>query len=269
MAKSLGGGWKGLLAEPGEAGHIVQLYRDEEFYAEAISHFAAEGLAREESIILVATRTNWEKLSARLRGKGFDPDALLRQGQLTVLDADATLPRFMSGATPDGERFLPLARATIEKARGGGKFKRVRWWGEMVNVLYVNGNTGGSHRLEQYFDRVAHEESIAIFCSFLMDTFDPAIYEHAFNNVCTTHSHVIPTDDYLRHRLAVNRAIAECIGDIRRPLMESLLSWNGAPATMPSSQALLLWVRDHYPQHLATVLSRARALERSDEGEQR
>jgi hypothetical protein len=253
--------WRKLLADPGEDGHIVQLYQDGDFYGEAISHFAGEGLVRGESIILVATKPHWENISARLRGKGFDLDALFRDGQLTLLDADSTLPKFMAGNLPDGEIFKPLARQTIAKARAGGKFPRVRWWGEMVNVLYVGGNARGSNRLEQYFDEVAHEESIPIFCSFFMDKFDPKIYEEAFGNVCRTHSHVIPCDDYVRHRLTVNRAISEVIGDIKGPVLQSLVSWQGAASLMPSSQALLLWLKDHMPDHFERVLALARQIE--------
>jgi prepilin-type processing-associated H-X9-DG protein len=253
--------WRKLLAEPGENGHIVQLYQDDDFYGEAISHFAAEGLIRGESIILVATRPHWENISARLRGKGFQIDALLRDGQLTVLDADSTLPKFMVGNVPDGNIFKPLAKQTIAKARAGGKFRQVRWWGEMVNVLYVDGNVGGSNRLEELFDEVAHEESIPIFCSFLMDKFDPKIYEEAFGNVCRTHSHVIPAADYARYRVTVNRAIADVVGPIRGPLLQSLVSSPRSPALMPSSQALLLWVRDTMPEQFAHVLARARELD--------
>ncbi len=50
--------WKDLLANPGPDGHIVQLYQDEEFFGEAVSHFAAEGLAKGEAIIIVANRTS-------------------------------------------------------------------------------------------------------------------------------------------------------------------------------------------------------------------
>jgi hypothetical protein len=250
-----------LLADPGDNGHIVQLYQDEDFYGEAISHFTAEGLVRGESIILVATQPNWKNISARLRGKGFDPEELFRRGQITLLDAQATLPKFMAGSLPDGGIFKPLAKQTIAKARAGGKFPRVRWWGEMVNVLYVEGNTPGSNRLEELFDEVAHEESIAIFCSFLMDKFDPAIYEEVFSNICRTHSHVIPADDYARHRITVNRAIAEVVGDIRGPLLQSQVAWKDVPALMPSSQALLLWLKDKMPEHFADVLARARELE--------
>jgi hypothetical protein len=253
--------WRSLLAEPGENGHIVQLYQDDDFYGEAISHFAAEGLVRGESIILVATAPHWKNISARLRGKGFDTDELFRQGQLILLDADHTLPKFMAGNLPDGNIFKPLAKQTIAKARAGGKFPRVRWWGEMVNVLYVDGNSGGSHRLEEFFDEVAHEENIAIFCSFLMDKFDPKIYDEVFGNVCHTHSHVIPADDYVRYRLTVNRAIDEVIGPIRGPLLHSLVAWQGASALMPSSQALLLWLKDEMPKYFDAVLARAREID--------
>ncbi|HEX4333546.1 MAG TPA: MEDS domain-containing protein [Usitatibacter sp.] len=258
--------WKDLLAEPGPDGHIVQLYQDEEFYGEAISHFAAEGLVRGESIILVATRPNWKNISARLSAKGFQPDQLFAQGQLTLLDADETLPKFMRGNEPDGAIFKPLAKETIAKARQGGKFPRVRWWGEMVNVLYVDGNPRGSNHLEQFFDQVAHEEQVAIFCSFLMDKFDPKIYDEAFGHVCCTHSHVIPANDYSAYGAAVNCAIAEVIGEIRGPLLNKLMSWQGAPTLMPSSQALLLWVREHFPSKFEDVLAHAREHEHASGG---
>jgi hypothetical protein len=94
-----------------------------------------------------------------------------------------------------------------------------------------------------------------------MDKFDPKIYEEAFGNVCRTHSHVIPADDYVRHRLTVSRAIADVVGEIGGPLLQSLISWQGAPSLMPSSQALLLWVREKMPEHFEPVLARARQLE--------
>jgi MEDS: MEthanogen/methylotroph, DcmR Sensory domain len=261
MSATAATSWRKLLAEPGEDGHIVQLYEDDDFYGEAISHFTAEGLVRGESVILVATKPNWDNISRRLHGKGFDTGALFRQGQLTLLDADKTLPGFMAGNLPDGNIFKPLARQTIAKARAGGKFPRVRWWGEMVNVLYVEGNTRGSNRLEEFFDEVAHEERVAVFCSFLMDKFDPKIYEEAFGNVCRTHSHVIPADDYVHHRHVVNQAIHDVVGELRGTVLQSLLSWTRAPSLMPSSQAMLLWVQDTMPELFAPVLARARELD--------
>jgi hypothetical protein len=256
--------WRALLADPGPAGHIVQLYQDADFYTEAISHFAAEGLVRGESIIIVATAPNWKNISARLANKGFDITDLGQRGQLTLLDADTTLPKFLDSSMPDTKIFKDLAQATINKARGDGKFPRVRWWGEMVNVLYVNGNGRGSTRLEELFDEVAHQETIAIFCSFLMDKYDPKIYEGPFGDVCRTHSNVIPTENYTRHREAVDRAVAEIVGPVDTQLLESLISWSSnAGSGMPLSQEILLWVRDAMPQKFADVLSFARKFEES------
>jgi hypothetical protein len=253
--------WKYLLSNPEPDGHIVQLYQDEDFYCDAISHFAAEGLLQGESIIMVATDPNWVNISRYLGGKGFDIPALIERGQITILDANGTLPKFMAGGMPDGSVFKPLASQTIEKARCGGKFPRVRWWGEMVNVLYVEGNGKASHRLEQFFDEVAHEETVAIFCSFLMDHYDPQIYDQAFHNVCGTHSHVIPAKDYEVHREAVNTAITEIVGPIKGDLLRSLAS-SKAPTGMPSSQAMLLWVRESIPGYFPDVLERAKSYER-------
>jgi hypothetical protein len=250
--------WKHLLAEPGPDGHIVQLYQDADFYGEAISHFAAEGLIRGESVILVATPTNWLNISSHLESKGFRIDELFERGQLTLLDANETLPKFMDGGMPEGKIFKPLAKETIRKARRGGQYPRVRWWGEMVNVLYVDGMGKASTKLEEYFDEVAHEEVIAIFCSFLMDNYDPLIYDEAFRNVCGTHAHVIPTRDYANHRAAINGAITDVIGPIEGKLLRSLTSWKGPASSMPPSQAMLLWVKETKPQQFHEVLERAK-----------
>jgi hypothetical protein len=254
--------WRELLANPGPSGHIVQLYQDADFYGEAISHFAAEGLAKGESIIIVATESNWANISGRLTCKGFIVDALFRRGQLIVLDAEATLPKFLVGDMPDAKTFKGLARATIDQARAGGKFSGVRWWGEMVNLLYVAGNQNGSTRLEELFDEVAHEESVSIFCSFLMDKFDPTIYDRAFGDVCRTHAHVIPAEDYALHKTIVDRAIGEVIGPIEGPLLQSLASWaHGRELAMPTSQSILLWVKHAAPAQFDDVLALARRYE--------
>ena len=77
--------------------------------------------------------------------------------------------------------------------------------------------------------------------------------------MCAQHSHAIPTADYVRHRLAVNRAVAEVIGDIKGPLLQSLLSWKGLGCDLPSSQALLFWLCEAMPEKFREVLSRTKA----------
>ncbi|MGH7767244.1 MAG: MEDS domain-containing protein [Candidatus Binatia bacterium] len=254
--------WKDLLAQPGLNGHIVQLYQDDEFFGAAVSHFAAEGLLRRESIITVATAPHWDNISTRLSDKGFDLAELRRRGQLTLLDADETLPKFLVKDMPDARTFKGLAQATIKKARAENYYPRVRWWGEMVNVLYVDGNGRASTRLEELFDEVAHEESIAIFCSFSMDKFDRSVYDGPLQDVCRTHAHLIPAENYDLLRECVDRALAEVFGGEQRALLSSLSLSNERPEPgMPPSQALLLSLKKTLPRIADRVIDVAREYE--------
>jgi hypothetical protein len=82
--------------------------------------------------------------------------------------------------------------------------------------------------------------------------------------MCATHSHLIPADDYVQHRVAVNRAIAEVVGEIRGTLLQSLWSWQGPQCHLPSSQALLFWLRETLPEQFEAVLARARAYQTNE-----
>lgn len=256
--------WRPLLANLGPTEHAVQIYQDDVFFGDAVSHFTAHGLWKNESIIIVATKAHWENIAGRLSNKGFDVNELRRAGQLNLLDADETLPKFLVNNMPDGRTFKSIAHNTIEKARTNGRYANVRWWGEMVNVLYVGGNGRGSTRLEELFDEVAHEESIAIFCSFLMDKFDRKVYDGPLQNVCRTHAHLIPSENYSRHKECVNRALLEAF----RGMESQLFRWLGTSKhwfgpEMPASQALLLWLIESKPQLADRVLSLANHYEKT------
>jgi hypothetical protein len=56
----------------------------------------------------------------------------------------------------------------------------------------------------------------------------------------------------------VNAAIAEVIGPIEGRLLRSIVSWKGPSSGMPSSQSLLLWVKETRPADFPEVLERAK-----------
>jgi len=140
--------WDGLLADAGPRDHIVQLYQDQQFLNRAVCRFAAGAIANGEGVILVPTVAHWEAFRPRLEAEGVDVKAAQGRGQLTVVDADELLPRFMKDAMPDAPVFLGLAADVIANARGEGSYPKVRWWGEMVNVLWEQGNVAASMSLE-------------------------------------------------------------------------------------------------------------------------
>lgn len=253
--------WGGLLVSAGPRDHIVQLYQDQQFLNRAVCRFAAAAIANGEGIILVPTAAHWEAFRPRLEAEGVDVKASQERGQLTVVDADELLPQFMCDAMPDAPVFLGLAADVIARARGGGRYPKVRWWGEMVNLLWERGDVAASMSLEDQFDRLADEHEIAIFCSFVMDNFSGEVHSRLLPRLAQNHSHLIPVEDYARLERAVADALRETVGPNEASVLEEqLLSRYCAPFQMPRSQALLLALRETLPQVADSVLTRSRKL---------
>ncbi|MGH6841313.1 MAG: MEDS domain-containing protein [Methylocella sp.] len=255
--------WHRVVAEAAPREHIVQLYQDEGFLSRAVCRFAGAALSNGEGIILVPTLPHWNAIRPRLEAEGVDVEEARKRGQLTVVDADELLPRFMKGAMPDSSVFLGLAGDAIAKARarGGGSYPKVRWWGEMVNVLWERGEVAASTNLEDLFDQLAHKHDIAIFCSFLMDNFNGEVHAHMLPRLGENHSHLIPVEDYARLEHAVADALREIVGADEAHFLESqLLSQYQAPFKMPRAQSLLLALRQVLPTVADSVLKRSRNL---------
>jgi hypothetical protein len=253
--------WRRLLAGAAPRDHIVQLYQDQHFLNRAVCRFAAAALANGEAVILVPTLAHWNAFHPRLEAEGVDVEAVQGRGQLTVVDADELLPRFMREAMPDAPVFLGLAADVIARARGAGRYPKVRWWGEMVNVLWERGDVAASMTLEDLFDQLAHGHDIAIFCSFLMDNFNGDVHARMLPRLGENHSHLIPVEDYARLERAVADALRETVGPDEAPVLEGqLLSRYPAPFHMPRPQALLLALRQVLPLVADAVLQRSRTL---------
>ena len=253
--------WDRLLADAGPRDHVVQLYQDQDFLNRAVCRFAAAALANGEGVILVPTVEHWNAFRPRLVAEGIDVEAAQKSGQLTIVDADETLPRFMRDGMPDSPVFLGLAADVVARARGGDRFPKVRWWGEMVNLLWERGDVAASMNLEDLFDQLAHKHDIAIFCSFQMDNFNGEIHTRMLPRLGENHSHLIPVEDYARLERAVADALRDTVGpDEARVLESELLSRYPATYSMPRAQALLLALRQVLPTVSDSVLDRSRKL---------
>jgi MEDS: MEthanogen/methylotroph, DcmR Sensory domain len=253
--------WCGLLASAGPRDHIVQLYQDQQFLNRAVCRFAAGAIANGEGVILVPTAAHWEAFGPRLEAEGVDIKAAQDRGQLTVVDADELLPQFMHHSMPDAPVFLGLAADVIEKSRGAGRYPKVRWWGEMVNILWERGDVAASMNLEDQFDRLAHQHEIAIFCSFSMDNFNGDVHSRMLPRLGLNHSHLIPVEDYVRLERAVSDALREFVGaDDAHVLAEQLVPKYPTAFHMPRSQALLMALRESLPELADSVLTRSRTL---------
>ena len=258
--------WQSVLASPPRNSHILQIYDSEDFLAAAVAHFAAEGLKAGEAVLLTGTRPHLAGIDRELESAGVDAGAAARNGQLLLSDVEESLVHVVTDGRLEPARFDEVACGTLEGVLQDPRFSGVRWWGELTNTLHHrHGNREAALQAEQLGDAAAKKYGATVFCSFMCDKYDSRGYDEILKDLCCVHSHVIPAPDYVRHRLAVNRAIAEVVGDIRGTLLQSLTSWKGLACELPSSQALLFWLRETLPDQFEAVLQRAKTYQGEEE----
>lgn len=188
-------GSEGLLDKPSAGDHIVHFYEDDEFLLDTVAHFAAAGLAAGEPVLIVATEPHRAAFTGRLRRNGASPGAAIASGQLTMLDAGETLPRFMVGDEPNWDRFCATIGPVLEKCRESRAGARVRVFGEMVDLLWRAGNRVAAVRLEELWNELARLQSFTLLCAYSMGNFYMPGDGELFDKVCGRHSHVIPPSD--------------------------------------------------------------------------
>jgi PAS domain S-box-containing protein len=174
--------------------HLVQFYHDENVLYDAVASFAATGLAAGEPVILIATGAHEGALVNRLRLSGCRLDSASVTGQLTLLDARDTLSKFIVGGEPDWEKFSSIVGGLIEKSREGRREAQVRVYGEMVDLLWRDGNKQAAIRLEELWNDLARLHRFSLLCAYAMSGFYEAGDGGQIEEVCGTHTAVISTE---------------------------------------------------------------------------
>jgi hypothetical protein len=185
--------WRGLLSQAVARDHFVQVYRDERVLIEAISLFAGAALGRNEAVVIVATPAHGGAVEAALLNDGFEVEALKAWGQLNILDAGEVLSRFMVGNAPDEAIFKAVIKDLVGTIRESRRFKDVRVYGEMVNILWTE-NLAAAQRLEALWNDVIAEHEISLFCAYCLDGAGQPdrVFPH---DLQALHTHFIPHEE--------------------------------------------------------------------------
>jgi signal transduction histidine kinase/ActR/RegA family two-component response regulator len=111
------------------------------------------------------------------------------------LDAAETLAKFMVDDAPEPGRFVETMESIIARAAGDGQ--RLRVFGEMVALLWAEGNHDGAIRLEELWNNLLNGiHSFSLFCAYPMNGFGREELAGQLGNVCAGHSRVIPAESY-------------------------------------------------------------------------
>lgn len=179
---------------PGIAGHDVQFYRTDEYLIESVVGFLSEGIRAGQPIIVIATEPHRRALVEGLRNRGLDPDKLY-SGQLSVwLDARETLNAFMESSTPNRELFYATVGSVFEGLVEKRYYLVVRAYGEMVDLLYKDGNSEAAILVEQLWNELANQYKYSLLCGYCMDNFLHDAGIEGFKRICDHHRGALPIE---------------------------------------------------------------------------
>jgi len=168
--------------------HSVQFYESDDFLCSVITEYVAEGVRAGEPAIVIATEAHNEMFALALRSEGIPLD------RITFLDARQTLARFANGGAVDGEKFLTSVGAVIDDATQ--KTNRIRAYGEMVDLLWRDGYTEAAVKLEGLWNDLSELYPFRLLCAYSMNDFASSAHSARFDEVCFTHSHVMPAETF-------------------------------------------------------------------------
>lgn len=166
--------------------HLVEFYERDSDLAGWVRDHLEPALRDGQSAVVVATREHCDLFEAALVEAGVDVEAARRDGRYVDTDAEETLARFMVDGAPDPVRFRRvIGRLVADAARAGGA---VRIYGEMVAVLWAEGNVSAAIALEDLWSELGRSRSFSLLCAYPVSAFDPTEHKGLFGRICSAHS---------------------------------------------------------------------------------
>ena len=178
------------VVSPYQREHIVQFYEDDAYLLKSVRAFLAEG----DAAIVIATPEHMRILEQHLEIGGVSVEEAVMRGIYKTFDAKKTLAQFMVNGMPDADLFSAVLGTVIEKIGQGSK--NIRAFGEMVSLLWQEGNPQGALRLEELWNELQVHHSFALFCAYPMAAFSDQVHTENFATVCHKHSTVTPSETY-------------------------------------------------------------------------
>jgi hypothetical protein len=140
---------------------------------------------------VIATEAHRTAFSAALRERDLDTEAILTGHEATWLDARATLAAFMEGPTPNSELFAATVGSVFERVLRKRDYLVVCGYGEMVDLLWKDGNREGAFAVETLWNDMASKYAYCLLCGYSMENFLHADGAADLRRLCKHYTRVL------------------------------------------------------------------------------
>jgi hypothetical protein len=167
--------------------HLLQIYESDDLFLHALESYAACGLLNGDGVIIIATDSHIAAIEAEL-SKNVELESYRASGQYISKNAEEALHSFMKDDKIDEKLFNEFVSSMLEKAKkNNGK---VRAFGEMVAVLWGQGNRAAVSKLEKLWGRFCKKEMLCLFCAYPANGFRQDV-NASIEHICSLHTKLL------------------------------------------------------------------------------
>jgi hypothetical protein len=167
--------------------HAVCFYDDAQSLSRTVAGFIGEGLIAGDAAIVIATPTHGAAIHEQLTAIDVNPRKRIAQSELLILDAQEVMNSFMVGGLPDAGRFHDTMRPIMDRV-AGRRHSPVRAYGEVVDVLWRNGQEAAAISLEVLWNQLIAPGMCSLMCGYSSEQVGRG---GGFEAICHQHSHVV------------------------------------------------------------------------------
>jgi anti-sigma regulatory factor (Ser/Thr protein kinase) len=167
--------------------HVVYFYADDRSLGAVTARFLCAALVDGGAAIAIVTAAHRAVFVAELLRLGVDVDLAERAGSLVFLDARATLDQLLVDGAPDAGRFAAVITPAI--AALAGTHRTVHAFGEMVGLLWDEGDVAALIALEELWNRLLAELPISLLCAYPATALADGAAD-SIEQVCAAHTDV-------------------------------------------------------------------------------
>lgn len=173
--------------------HLVQFYSQDDVLLDVWVEIVSNALETGSAAICIATTAHQDGLAERSKHRGQSITAAIEQGRYLWFNAAETLANLMPGGKLDEAGASKFFMSAISKARSvvNRDNARVVLLGEMVALLWTEGEYDHVIRLEHLCNGLGPAHEVSIHCGFPMRAFNRPQDSDYFQRICDEHSAVI------------------------------------------------------------------------------
>src|ERR1700735_2680587 len=191
-----------VAGPPAPGSHSAHFYSSDALLVTEIAQRLGTTLAAGGSAVVIATAAHRSAFEEQLRSRGLDLVRIAEQGRWRSLDAADTLAEFMIEGWPDAKRFASLIGSILDSLTRAidptavSEKPLVAAYGEMVSVLWEEGKTGASIRLEELWNEMVRTRRFHLSCGWPLRFFSRDTDGVVIQRICSEHNHVVPGQGY-------------------------------------------------------------------------